>query len=212
MNSTNPRRTTGTIAAGIASLVLVAAAEPVIAQASQAGSPKQAETFTGTTVNLAPGAGENLSIHVLRWSSDDERGRLASAFMDKGDAGLQAVFEATPSHGIMWTNESLGYSLRFAHRAVLPDGGERIIVATDRRLGTWSAGDVWKPAGQTAPTNYPFTVVELRLNRQGQGDGKMSLAAKVIFDQDARTLALQNYGAGPILIKDVRRARSTSSN
>lgn len=209
MNSRNSRRTTGTIAAGIASLFVVAAAEPAIAQA---GSPKQAETFTGTTVNLAPGAGENLSIHVLRWSTDDDRGRLASAFMDKGDAGLQAVFEATPSHGIMWTSESLGYSLRFAHRTVLPDGGERIIVATDRRLGAWSAGDVWKPAGQTAPPNYPFTVVELRVNRQGQGEGKMSLAAKVIFDQDARTLALENYGAGPILIKDVKRARSTSSN
>lgn len=200
------------MAAGLASLIFVGVSQTALAQAPKGESPTQTETFSGTTVNLAPGAGESLSIHVLRWSTEDDRESLASAFKDKGDAGLQAVFEATPSHGIMWTSESLGYSLRFAHRVAMPDGGERIILATDRRLGVWSAGDVWRAAGQSASPNYPFTVIELRLNPRGQGEGKMSLAAKVIFEDAARTLALENYAAGPILIKDVRRTRATASN
>src|SRR6185295_19736200 len=110
----------------------------------------------------------------LRWSSEADRDRLAAAFKEKGDAGLPAVLEAAPTLGIVWTDESLGYSLRYAHRVALPDGGERIIIATERRLGAWSRGNTWKALKQEAP-DYPFTLVELRLNRRGQGAGKISL-------------------------------------
>lgn len=211
MSSRKPSRKLGAISAGLAGLVIVASSETALAQTpSKAEPPKQTETFTGTTVNLAPGAGENISIHVLRWSTDADRQRLAAVIKDKGDAGLQAVFEESPSLGILWTSESLGYSLRFAHRVALPDGGERIIVVTGRRLGFWSQGNLWKAVGQPAAPDYPFTAVELRLNRRGQGEGKMSLAAKVTFEPDAKTLALENYASGPILIKDVKRTRSSA--
>lgn len=196
------------ISAVLAGLVFVAALEAPFAQtATQADPSRQPETFTGTTVNLSPGAGETISIHILRWSPDADRDRLAAAFKEKGDAGLQAALEAAPTLGIVWTGESLGYSLRYAHRVALPDGGERIIIATERRLGAWSRGNQWKAAGQQAAPDLPFTVVELRLNRRGQGEGKMSLAAKVTFEQDAKTIALENYGSVPTLIKDVKRAR-----
>ena len=207
MSSEKRNRAAYAISAVLAGLVFVTAPESLFAQpASQAEPSKQAETLTGTTVNLSPGAGENISIHILRWSSDADRDRLAAAFKEKGAAGLQPALEAAPTLGIVWTGESLGYSLRYAHRVALPDGGERIIVATERRLGAWSRGNQWKAAGRQAASDYPFTVVELRLNRRGQGEGKMSLAAKVTFEQDAKTMALENYGSVPILIKDVKRS------
>lgn len=210
MSSRKPSRTLGAISAGLAGLMILTSSEAAFAQtSSKAEPPKETETFTGTTVNLTPGAGENVSIHVLRWSTDADRERLAAVFKDKGEAGLPAVFEETPSVGILWTSETLGYSLRFAHRVALPDGGERIVIATGRRLGFWSQGNLWKAAGQPAAPDYPFTVVELRLNRRGLGEGKMSLAAKVTFEPDAKTLALENYASGPILIKDVKRTRSS---
>lgn len=208
MSSDHRNRATHAISGVFAGLMFVAALEAPFAQtASQAEPSKQTVTFTGTTVNLSPGAGENISIHILRWSSDADRDRLAAAFKEKGDAGLQAALEAAPTLGIVWTGESLGYSLHYAHRVALPDGGERIIVATERRLGAWSRGNPWKAAGQQLAPDYPFTVVELRLNRRDQGEGKMSLAAKVTFEQDAKTIALESYGSGPILIKDVKRVR-----
>jgi hypothetical protein len=157
------------ISAALAGFVLVAAGEALFAQtASKAEPSKQPDTFTGTTVNLSPGAGETISIHILRWSSEADRDRLAAAFKDKGDAGLPAVLEAAPTLGIVWTGESLGYSLRYAHRVALPDGGERIIIATERRLGAWSRGNMWKAAGKQEAPDYPFTLVELRLNRRGK--------------------------------------------
>lgn len=213
MSSDHRNRAIYAIYAVLAGLVFVAALEAPFAQtASQTEPSRQPATFTGTTVNLTPGAGETISIHILRWSPDADRDRLAAAFKEKGDAGLQAILEAVPALGILWTGESLGYSVRYAHRVALPGGGERFIIATERRLGAWSRGHPWKAAGQQAAPDLPFTVVELRLNRRGQGEGKMSLAAKVTFEQDAKTLALENYGSVPILIKDVKRARPAAGS
>lgn len=213
MSSNHRNREIDAISAVLVGLVFVAASEAPFAQpTSQAEPSRQTETFTGTTVNLSPGAGETISIHILRWSQDADRDRLAAAFKEKGDTGLQAALEAASTLGIVWTGESLGYSLRYAHRAALPDGGERIIIATERRLGAWSRGNPWKAAGQQAAPDYPFTVVELRLNRRSQGEGKMSLATKVTFEQDAKTIALENYGSVPILIKDVKRARPAAGS
>ncbi len=210
MSSDLRSRSIDAMSAALAGLVLVAAVETLFAQtASQAAPSQQPDTFTGITVNLSPGAGENVSFHILRWSPEADRNRLAAAFKEKGDAGLQAALEAAPTIGIAWTGESLGYTLRYAHRVALPDGSERIIIATERRLGAWSRGNPWKAAAkQAAPApDYPFTLIELRVNRRGQGEGKMSLAAKVAFEPDAKTFALENYGSVPILIKDVKRAR-----
>lgn len=141
----------------------------------------------------------------MRWSTDADRERLAAAFTEKGDAGLQATLEVAPTTGIIWTSESLGYALRYAHRVGLPDGGERIIVVTDRRLGAWTRDNPWKATRLQGAPDYPFTLLELRLNRRGLGEGKMSLAAKVTVDQEAKTIALDSYGAAPVLLKGVKR-------
>ena len=37
------------------------------------------------------------------------------------------------------------------------------------------------------------------------GEGKVSLATKVTVDQEAKTIALQNYSAAPVLLKGVKR-------
>ena len=109
MSSDLRNRSIDAISAALAGLVFVAAVEALFAQtASKAEPSKQPETFTGTTVNLSPGAGETMSIHILRWSPEADRDRLAAAFKEKGDAGLQAALEAAPTLGIVWTGESLG--------------------------------------------------------------------------------------------------------
>jgi hypothetical protein len=172
-----------------------------VLQAQATALPK-VESFTGTTVNLNPGAGLRLQINVFKWATETERDALLSVLTDKSDSGLGAVLEKAPTIGYIWDGGPLGYSLRYAHRVPQPDGGERIILLTDRALGSWGRG-AWKPSGQAPAPAYPFTLVELRLNKHGRGNGKMSLAAKVTTDTDAKTVTLDNYAAAPVLIDDV---------
>jgi hypothetical protein len=199
------------LAAGVAILVapiLLLAQAPAPKVVAQAPAPKKIERFTGTTVNLNPGAGENLKIDVFRWSTDAERDALLAVLKEKGDSGVGATLEKAPTAGYIWDSGSLGYSLRYAQKLTLPDGGERIIVVTDRPIGSWGR-EAWKATGQGAAPGS-FTVVELRLSKQGRGEGKMSLAAKVTADADARTITLENYAAAPVLINNVKRAASTT--
>ena len=85
----------------------------------------------------------------------------------------------------------------------MPNGGERIILAMDRRLG--SSNTLWKPAGTAAPTNYEFSLVELRLNAKGDGEGKASLTGNVIVDGDLKTIVLEGYDTLPVVLKAVKR-------
>src|SRR5215470_18080915 len=48
---------------------------------------------------------------------------------------LNTAIGKAPTVGYIWTNETVGYSVKYAQRLALPDGTERIILATDRRLG-----------------------------------------------------------------------------
>ncbi len=110
-----------------------------------------------------------------------------------------------PTFGYLWTSASAGYSIRYAYRIPQSDGGQRIILMTDRRLGAWTP-DVWKPAAATvASDESPFSIIELRLNRSGQGEGKTSLTTKVTFEAATKSIALENYAAQPVILKSVAR-------
>jgi hypothetical protein len=117
---------------------------------------------------------------------------------------MLAALQKAPTVGILWTSESTGYSLRYAYRIPQPDGGERIIFATDRRLGSWNE-QYWKPAGSATPTNYPLTIIELRLNAKGEGEGRASLVGKITDDSAAKTIALENYAGQPVVLQGVKR-------
>jgi hypothetical protein len=107
--------------------------------------------------------------------------------------------------GHLWSSEVAGYSVRYAARFAEPDGAERIILITDRRLGAWN--DLWKPVGADAATNYEFSVVEMHLNSKGEGEGKASLSGKVTVDGVQKTLALESFSALPVVLKNVRRGK-----
>jgi hypothetical protein len=165
--------------------------------------------FTCTAANLKPGAGETLRIDLFEWSSEADREKLLAALKDKGESGVSGVLEATRTVGFIWTDESIGYSVRFAHHVPLPDGGERIILATNVRLGR---SNPWKAVGQAGASDYPFTVIELRLNRRGSGEGKLSLTSKIEADDQGKTLVLADYEHAPALLKMVKREPATSNS
>jgi hypothetical protein len=84
----------------------------------------------------------------------------------------------------------------------LPDGSERLVLATDRRLGI--GNPAWQLAAGTA-TPYDFTVIDIRMDAKGIGEGKTSLTNKVILDSQPKTLGLDNASAAPVILQSVKR-------
>jgi hypothetical protein len=118
-------------------------------------------------------------------------------------ANLTAAIVKAPTLGYVWTNEVVGYAIKYAYRIPSPNGGERVIIATDRRLGGYTTA--WKPATAAAPSDYEFTLIEIRLDSKGLGEGKTSLTAKVMSDSETKTLALDNYAAAPPMLQNIKR-------
>jgi hypothetical protein len=158
------------------------------------------ERYTATTTNVA-GAGEPVTIELLKWSTDADRDKLASVLAWYGE---KEVAGSMPTVGYLWTSAAAGYSIRYAYRIPTSDGGQRIILLTDRKLGAWSP-EAWKPTAAATPDPSSYSVIEIRVNRSGQGEGKTSLTTRVTFETASKSIALENYAAQPVILKGVAR-------
>jgi hypothetical protein len=160
--------------------------------------------YTALAVNLgAPGrsAAGTVEIVVNRWSTDAERDRLLNVLMEQGPEKLLDTLRDMPRVGYIRTPNSIGYDLHYARQTPLPDGGKRAVLATDRYISFWEA------ANQPRSIDYPFTLIELRINPDGEGEGKMSLATKIMVDKESNTIVLEDYATQPVLLKSVREEK-----
>ena len=119
------------------------------------------------------------------------RGRAGPAAVPMTpSAAFTAALGRAPTLGYIWTGDITGYSIKYAWHSSLPDGTERIVIASNRRLGEYT--NAWKTTN--APeTDYTFTLIELRVRPNGTLEGKTSLTNRVAIDNEAKTVALENY-------------------
>jgi hypothetical protein len=161
------------------------------------------ERFTALAVNMDRGASGTVEIVVNRSSTEGERDRLIQTLLDKGPDKLLDVLKDMPRVGYIRTPESIGYDIHYARRSPLPEGGERVVLVTDRRIGFWEA------ANRPRSIDYPFTVIELHLNPDGEGEGKISVATKITADKENKIVTLENYTTQPVLLQSVKRERTS---
>jgi len=100
--------------------------------------------------------------------------------------------------GYMRLPNTLGYDLHYARKHPGEDGGEQIIILTDRRVGFWEARD------QPRTMDYPFTLIDVRVNAKGEGEGKLSVATKIAYNNKKNTVELENYASEPVRLQNVR--------
>jgi hypothetical protein len=124
-----------------------------------------------------------------------------STLLEKGPEKLLSTLQDMKRTGFIRSPNSLGYDLKFARKTSLPDGGERVVLLTDRPIGFWEASH------QPRSIDYPFTLIELHLNSDGEGEGKLSLATKITADKDSKTVVLEDYGTQPVMLTQVKRER-----
>ena len=172
-----------------------------------------------------------LTIELLRWSTDGERAPLLAAWAappppptpppapaggragrgGRGGRGaapplspsarLTAAVRAVPTVGFIWGDGPTGHAIRYAWHAPATNGAERVVLVTERRMGAHQPS--W-PSAVAPSADAEFTIIELRLDARGAGEGKASLSAGVGLDVPANTLALEAYDTAPLLFKVTR--------
>ena len=109
---------------------------------------------------------------------------------------LVTALEKGPTVGMLWTSETIGYSIKYANRTTMPDGTERIVLATNRRLGLLG------PAPRNAGKDPEYTIIEIRLDAKGAGEAKASFNA---VDAGSGALAVANYPAATSILKNIKK-------
>ena len=183
-----------------AALLATAAVITSAGAAPQTASNTPKEEFTATAVNMStvgnPGASQ-IQIRVNRYTSDAARDRLMSVFRENGASGLLKALQSEPSVGSISAPGSLAYDLRYARELPGQEGGRRIVLATDRPVGFAEAQN------NSRTLDYPFTLIELRLDKDGRGEGKLSVATKLTLNDNV--LVIEDYADQPVMLKDVRK-------
>jgi hypothetical protein len=183
----------GSILAGV--LTCLAAAE-----ARQVASNTERESFTAFAVNISnvgrPGA-TTVDIVIERYSTKAESQRLLQVFKEKGPDALLDALRDTPRVGYIRTPDSLAYDLHYAEQAPGEDGGRTIMLLTDRPIGFWEA------VNRPRTIDYPFTMIQLQLDRTGEGVGKLSIATRITLN--GPVLALEDFANQPVMLTQVRK-------
>ena len=157
------------------------------------------ETFRAFAVNQG-GSGPKsgvVQISIDRWSTDEERDALITTLKEKGSTALLDALIKLPQLGFIKMPNTLGWALYYARQSELPDGGRRVVLATNRKLGFGES------ARQTRSVNYDFTLLEMHFDKSGKGEGKLAAAAKVEWDRKAGQLDIENYGTLPITLANI---------
>jgi hypothetical protein len=184
---------------GIAAALMSLTLSPTMHATPRAGS---VDRFVATAVNMGvPGrAGTGtVEMDIEKWSTDEDHDRLMNVLIEQGPDKLLEALQKMPRVGYIRTPNSIGYDLHYAHRTPSGDGGERIVMATDRYIGFWEA------ANRPRTVDYPFTLIEMHIGADGRGEGKLSLATKIAYDKDSKEVVLENYATQPVQLTDVRR-------
>ena len=186
----------------IAVLAIVAGfllAGPAQAQEKKAEKPKPYR-FTAFAINMNSGPRAGMIDIVLeRLTTPEERDGLIAAFVEGGqDKLLPALQKIRPRVGYIRTPNSLGYDLQYAYRFVNSDGTSRVIIGTDRPINFWEA------SRQPRTIDNPFTIIEMRLDAKGEGEGRMAAGTKISKSRDGKTVELENYGISPVALNNIK--------
>jgi hypothetical protein len=182
-------------------LVLAAVAGLVSIAALEAQTMGEPEKFTAAAVDLNTGQTGRVEISVTRWSTPAERETLLSALFKEGQEELLGKLRDMRAVGRIYTPGSIGYELRFAEQQKLPEGGRRIILATDRPMSFWEL------INRPRSSQYPFTWVQLNLKADGTGDGELAVAARVFGDRPNRPIEVETFQISPVRLQSVTSSK-----
>jgi hypothetical protein len=157
----------------------------------------QPENFSAGAIDMNNGRAGQIEISVTRWSTPGEREQLVAALISKGQDELLKAIQKTRSVGRIRTPDSIGYDLRFASQRKGADGGRDIVLATDRPISFWEA------TNRPLSFDYPFTLIQIHMNPDGKGEGKLALATKITADPDTKEIEIEDFANQPVRLVDV---------
>lgn len=179
--------------ASLAAALLLAAAPA----APQSPLPETFALRARATGNNRP---VRVEITIERWSEPGVHEQLFPIVTELGGPGLRAALQQLPQVAEMRVDAYRSYPLQYAREFVADDGSRRILLATHVPIG-FQGGEGYFRAGAGA-----FTLIELQVDADGEGDGTAEVTEEVSIDAEERAFGLSGTRTGMVRLSSVRRA------
>jgi hypothetical protein len=171
-------------------------------QAASASRDKPRETYTGTMVGVGGwlgGVSRSFTLTIEGRTSDAEAARDVAILAEGGqDALLDALRDKRL--GRFSLGGQLGRDVNFVLETTLPNGDRRITILFERWL------NLYEVRYGARSQDYPFSYVELVIDRSGKGQGTFIPAARVRFH--GNQVEVENFGVYPARLFGVRSRNS----
>lgn len=158
------------------------------------------EEFVGTIVDagvaVPRATSARFTIHIDEYTTDEEAMELLQLLADEGPKGLEDAMRDLDK-GWIRVGPSLGYPLSVA-RSFETENGRVIRVATDRPIQMF---EVYRGLRSR---DYPFGIVEIQLDAEGEGQGQLIAAAEVGFSPEG-SLEIESLGTQPFRLLQVKQ-------
>mgnify|MGYP001817181656 CR=1 FL=1 len=147
-----------------------------------------------------------LQLRITAWTTEEERQQILNEIQEAtaqgGRRGTRAVARALRGASRVGTLNApgqTGWSLRYARLIPMPDGKQRLLLATDRPV---AFAEAWT---STRGGDFDVTVIQLTLDAEGNGEGTLSFGTEVVWNSDTESLEVTNITSQPIALGNVRR-------
>ena len=155
-----------------------------------------------------------IDIYIERWSTDEARAALVAALKSGPDKLLPALEKLKYRNGVLTMPGVQGAGPRvrsprprnlvFTQQIETPTG-RRIIVAADRHVGL---GDYERWGISEEPE---FTLIEIRLPKDGAGIGKAAVASNVAYNSEKNVFEIAGYEKAPVRLKDITAEKTMAA-
>lgn len=163
------------------------------------GQSATSETFTGTMVGI--GGRRNVtrtfSLTITGRTPDSEVRRDVAILAEGGqDDLLKAIGDR--NLGRFSLGGELGRQLNFVVETTQSNGDRKLMILFERWM------NIYELRSGTRSVDYPFSYVELIVDRNGRGEGTFIPAARVRFN-NRNEIEVENFGIYPARLFGVRR-------
>jgi len=167
---------------------------------TKANVPAQYAAVAFGQAGRTAGKSFSLTVFVQELTSDGQVQELVSTLKHKGQDGLVRALEDIKDKGRFAPMGSVGTGMRVVRIHPTKDGGQHIILATNRPI---SFPELYNG---TRSTQYKIGIVELNVDKDGKGTGTLAPLCKVKFNKN-NELEIEHYGQKPFRLANVYREK-----
>ena len=141
-----------------------------------------------------------LTVYLQELTSDGQVEELMATLKHKGQDGLVSALENIKDLGRVSPTASVGTGMRFVRIRPTKDGGQHIVLATNRPI---SFPELYNA---TRSAQYKIGIVVLDVDKDGKGTGSFAPLCKVKFNKK-NELEIEHYGQKPFRLANVYRQK-----